>query len=916
MADDINGYEINHKGKDYILLIDLQENNIIIKCINKPSGDFFFSKKYNITCLHSMSKFFQIYENIKEIQTLLNNTIEKAKIGLLEDFNQLTIFFYLIFGLEENTIAFSLNKESVQNQNSKINELNNLKDNNNDINNLKNIIDKLEKDYNSINQKNMIILEQMQKLNIELTQLKNESAILKEKNYILEIENEKLIEYKNLYEEIIQESNKGITRVKNELKISSIINEIFLGKNKINNNINENINGKEKLNSNEQNNEEEINMNIIDNDNFENESEHGIENINFNKKSNNLNNFDIIKKEKEIYQKKFDNKNKDKKEKISEQENIIQTYEKHNNIYKPNKIEEEILNNDENIDKNKNENILSDGKKELNDKKNKNIDEDSEQEIEFIRNNEIVNINNNKFDKIEENIEKTINNNQKEINNNNKNLNSYENIIKDKSSDLNEKDEKQEINENINQEIIENKEIILNNIRESINRVEIKNKETDNQEINNEENINVIHNLNNDIKENKNINESNDINKDNNNINNNRNINTEDNIIRKNENNDNINSHINKIVGIDENKKNSIDDNIKEIKEKFENNLEEKSNDNLKEKELINQIEKNNKDNINNEEKNNIESKKEESNEKNIKYYEIKNEQILYDNKEKNDIKKMNSTIDNIEINTKISIENLKTININYEPDLSNSFITKNDDISETSNYFYNDQVNDTYKPTDLKKKTSIKQSQNKISNFNLETKDKEENIYNKKDNNKIKSDIIQNISELFFISSRIHKNKYKINLNLLYKASIDGDKASIFHEKCNKSQTTLTLIQTKNNKKFGGYTKRTWRGKNIEKIDNDAFIFSFDNKKIYNVIKGKNAIGCFIDYNTCFSGAFKIYDNAFEKGGFLIKNENNYEIEDINELINENICEKKNNKNININFEIKEIEVYEIKIA
>ena len=112
MEEDINGFEINQKGKDYILLIDLQENNILIKCINKSSGDFFFSKQYDLSYFNSMNKYFQIYNNIQEIQSLLNNAIEKAKIGLLEDFNQLTIFFYLIFDTEENTIAFSLNKES------------------------------------------------------------------------------------------------------------------------------------------------------------------------------------------------------------------------------------------------------------------------------------------------------------------------------------------------------------------------------------------------------------------------------------------------------------------------------------------------------------------------------------------------------------------------------------------------------------------------------------------------------------------------------------------------------------------------------------------------------------------------------------------------------------------------------------
>ena len=914
MEECINSYEINQKGKDYILLLDLQENNILIKCINKSTGCIFLSKIYNLSDLNLINKNFKVYKNIKEIQSLLNNAVEKAKIGLLEDFNQLTIFFYLIFDLEENIIAFSLNKESAQNSEKK--ELNNSNDNNDEINNSKFLLDKLEKEYNTINQTNIILMEQMQKLNTEITQLKNESDTLKEKNDILKSENEKLMEFKNKYQESMQSSCNNNIRFKNKLNISSVINEIFLGKNNMNNKINENINGKENLNLNEANNEEENNMNIIDNDNFENESEHEIKN-NISDKDmieNNNNNsnkkceeVDLLKEEKEIYQKLLENKFNNEEEKI------------YNNIDKSNKIEEKEVNNEENIIKNTNENNEKKESENKYDERAENLDEDSEQEIEFISNNKILNNSIKKFDKIQEDIEKTIDNNIKEIDNNN-NINIEDNKVQDESPYLNEKEEKQEINENINQENIENKEIILNNIRESINRVEIKNKETNEQKINNEENINEIQNLNIDIKENIIINENNNIIKDNNNINvKNEDINIEDETTKKNDKCEKIN-HINKIFGDDENKMNKNAEKPEETKENIENkNLDEKSNEDLKVKELINQIEKINKDNINKTEKmekNNIEIKKEESNEKNIKYYTINNEQKINMDKERQDIKKMNLNIDISEINTKVNIDNLKTNNINYELDLSNSFITKNDDISETSNYFYNDQVNDTYKPTDFKKKANIKQTQDKISNFNLGLKDKDQYLYNKKDYNKIKSNIIQNISELYFISNRIHKNKYKINLNLLYKASIDGDKASIFHEKCNKAQTTLILIQAKNNKIFGGYTKRTWRGKNIEKTDNDAFIFSFDNKKIYNVIKGKNAIGCFLDYNACFSGAFKIYDNSLDKGGILIKNENNYEIKDINELINYNEYENNNKENININFDIEEIEVYEIKIA
>ena len=880
MTDDISGYEINQKGKVYILLIDLQENDLMIKCVNKTSGDFFFSKKYNISDLHSINKHYHIYETIKEIQQLLNVAVEKAKIGLLEDFNQITIFFYLIFDLEETTMAFPLIKDNTQNKNSNIKELNNLNDNDDYIKNLKDTINKLEEDNNNMNQKNITLIEQMKKLNIELTQLKNELTILKENNDILKTENEKLIEYKNKYEEIIKESDKNSSGFKDELKISSVINEIFCGKNQVKDIINENIKGKEKLNLYEHKNEGENDLNIIDNDNFENENEPSIENnivdrdiiksnININNK---LDNADEIKAEKEVEQNTLLNKINNEEEKINVQENIIQDDETHNiNKNNSNNKVKEIDNNEENINKSKNENKLSN---------EKNIEEDSEQEIEFIRNNEIVNTTNKKFDEIEEDIEKNFNNDNEDLANKNRITTGDDNVQQDKIEDFNEKE-----NININQEDIEN---IKKEIRDSINKVVINNKEIIKQENKNNDDINELHNLIIDIKENKNIDD-----------------------------NENINKQIYKIVNVDEIKIIEADEKPKEqIKKEIE-----KNNDDMKliskEKELINKIEKNSEEKINEiviNIKENNEIKKEELKEKNIE--DIKNEKETIINKEKHSDKKTSPNVENKEINTNISFESLKTNNINYEQELNNSFITKNDDISETSNYFYNDQVNDTYKPSYYKIKTNIKPIHNKISNFNIESKIKTESRINKKDKNKIKSDIIQNISELDFISNRIHKSKYKINLNLLYKASIDGDKSSIFHDKCNKAQTTLILIQTKDNQRFGGFTKRTWRGNNIEKTDNDAFIFSLDKNKIYNIIKGKNAIRCFVEYNACFSGAFIINDNAFDKGGFLIKNENNYEINDITELIYDNKRENNNKENMNINFDIKEIEVYEIKIA
>jgi len=84
-------------------------------------------------------------------------------------------------------------------------------------------------------------------------------------------------------------------------------------------------------------------------------------------------------------------------------------------------------------------------------------------------------------------------------------------------------------------------------------------------------------------------------------------------------------------------------------------------------------------------------------------------------------------------------------------------------------------------------------------------------------------------MSELEFISSKIHENQYEIYFNLLYKASEDNGKSFTFHNNCDSNQTTLILLETKKGCRFGGFTNRTWRGHDEEKVDNDAILFSLN---------------------------------------------------------------------------------------
>ena len=168
-----------------------------------------------------------------------------------------------------------------------------------------------------------------------------------------------------------------------------------------------------------------------------------------------------------------------------------------------------------------------------------------------------------------------------------------------------------------------------------------------------------------------------------------------------------------------------------------------------------------------------------------------------------------------------------------------------------------------------------------------------------------VKGDIIQDVKELELLSRKISRNKRKIKLNLLYKATIDGDRAEVFHKKCDGAKSSLVLVKSANGKRFGGYTTRDWKGNSIEKKDNNAFVFSLDKMKIYDILPGEDAIGCYPKYGPVFLGCqIRIYDEFFSQGGTTFEKGMNYNTQENFELTG---GLKK--------FDIKDVEVYSIDL-
>ena len=167
---------------------------------------------------------------------------------------------------------------------------------------------------------------------------------------------------------------------------------------------------------------------------------------------------------------------------------------------------------------------------------------------------------------------------------------------------------------------------------------------------------------------------------------------------------------------------------------------------------------------------------------------------------------------------------------------------------------------------------------------------------------NSVMNNII-NQNELNFLLKKINKYNQKISFNLIYKASVDSDKAIAFHNNCDKALSSIVVIESNKGKRFGGFTKCSWQGDCIGKKDNDAFVFSLDKMKCYDIIPGKDAIGCYPDFGPVFFGCqIRVYDNAFVQGGTTFEKGVNYKTNEDYELTGGDKA-----------FGIREIEVYEV---
>ena len=334
----------------------------------------------------------------------------------------------------------------------------------------------------------------------------------------------------------------------------------------------------------------------------------------------------------------------------------------------------------------------------------------------------------------------------------------------------------------------------------------------------------------------------------------------------------NLNNRLKEVSSIHKNENKKLVDNLLKMKIQIEDLNEEKKQLMIKNTELGKELQK-------------ILFFKNENERLNNELFNLRNK---YNNEfeefrliKENEIKMLNSQVRELAKNQK----NLELINRQLMEE-NNSLKSK---LSEIINN--NNNMNNILSEKD----TQINNLENRITTI----------INDNNDSVKVyKGKIIKNKDELDFLTRRISQLYQRITLNLIYKATVDSDRAEIFHEKCDNLNSSIVLVESGNGRRFGGFTTCNWEGNNINKNDDNAFVFSLDKMRIYNIIPGEEAIGCYRNYGPVFMGCqIKINDEAFTKGGTTFLKGQSYQTNEDYELSGGLKA-----------FSIKEIEVYEVE--
>ena len=141
----------------------------------------------------------------------------------------------------------------------------------------------------------------------------------------------------------------------------------------------------------------------------------------------------------------------------------------------------------------------------------------------------------------------------------------------------------------------------------------------------------------------------------------------------------------------------------------------------------------------------------------------------------------------------------------------------------------------------------------------------------------------ILNKEEMDMIINWLPRKPNKITL--LMNSNIDGDSTKTFMDKCNGKCPTLAVIKTTNGYVFGGYTTQMWKEGEVK--DNNAFVFSINKKRKYNIKQPEHAFGLDMNYCWIFGygyNAIVVNENCTKKNDNYVGNKT-YDIPEQYEL-------------------------------
>ena len=204
-----------------------------------------------------------------------------------------------------------------------------------------------------------------------------------------------------------------------------------------------------------------------------------------------------------------------------------------------------------------------------------------------------------------------------------------------------------------------------------------------------------------------------------------------------------------------------------------------------------------------------------------------------------------------------------------------------------------------------IKKDNIIQQQKNNnnsdnINNINNNIDNKEEqnigfispvdkNINLFLDSSIINSTEPQKSKELGLLYNFISQYKFPFSTKLIFSSEKEDDKASSFHKKCDNIAPTLILIETKEGFRYGGFTTQIWESteQSIFKKDKNAFIFSLDTEKKYEITDEEKSIQCSMFWGPYFGegGAICVPDNFLQEKNAFYQWPSSYDIPEKDEL-------------------------------